>query len=307
MRLLIVTLVIGLSASFATASERVRDFRDRAQHIVQDAGGEVGFAVLHIESGEMVAVHGRAPMALFSVFKVPVAIVVLREVEAGRLRLDQTVRVLPSEASGGVASNVARWIRPVDTTIRELIRLSIVYSDNTSVDKLLHIVGGPAVVSRAISALGFPGIKIRAFVRSRGRAKRRLPNVATAEDLVRLLAALRKNELLPPERTDLLRGFMRDAVTGMDRIRGRLPEGTAVEDKTGTGSNSTNDIGIITLPGDRGHLAIAVLISGSKRPPAAQEKTIADLARAAYDAYRIEVPAPLQAAPAEIAATPTRP
>ena len=71
--------------------------------------------------------------------------------------------------------------------------------------------------------------------------------------------------------------------------------GTLVADKTGSGEKDavtqvakvTNDVGIITLPSGRGHLAIAVLVSESKLPDAAQEKLIAELARAAYDAYSI--------------------
>jgi beta-lactamase class A len=80
------------------------------------------------------------------------------------------------------------------------------------------------------------------------------------------------------------------------RIRRDLPAGTIVANKTGSGerdsatqtAKATNDVGIITLPSGRGHLAIAVLVSGSKLPDAAQEKLIAELARAAYDAYVID-------------------
>ncbi|HEU0252915.1 MAG TPA: hypothetical protein VFR12_07755, partial [Pyrinomonadaceae bacterium] len=69
--------------------------------------------------------------------------------------------------------------------------------------------------------------------------------------------------------------------------------GTVVADKTGSGdkdaitraAKATNDVGIITLPSGRGHTAIAVLVSESKLADADQEKLIAELARAAYDAY----------------------
>ena len=79
----------------------------------------------------------------------------------------------------------------------------------------------------------------------------------------------------------------------MHRLRGNLPRGTVVADKTGSGepdpvtkvAKVTNDVGIITLPSSRGHLAIAVLVSGSKLPDGAQEKLIAELARAAFDAF----------------------
>jgi beta-lactamase class A len=78
---------------------------------------------------------------------------------------------------------------------------------------------------------------------------------------------------------------------GERRLRANLPAGTEVAEKTGSGENTTNDIGLITLPEGRGHLAIAVLIDGSKLTTAAQEKLIAEIARAAYDVY-LPAPAP---------------
>jgi beta-lactamase class A len=91
---------------------------------------------------------------------------------------------------------------------------------------------------------------------------------------------------------ELLLGFMRRALTGEKRLRGNLPKNTPVADKSGTGEagSTTNDVGIITLPADKGHLAMAVLISGSKLPATGQEKLIAELARTAYDSY-VSMPA----------------
>jgi beta-lactamase class A len=80
---------------------------------------------------------------------------------------------------------------------------------------------------------------------------------------------------------------------GLERLRGHLPEGTIVADKTGSGEvnettktpTATNDVGIITLPDNRGHLAMAVLLNGSTLSDVEQEKVIAELAKAAYDAF----------------------
>ena len=51
---------------------------------------------------------------------------------------------------------------------------------------------------------------------------------------------------------------------------------------------STNDVGVITLPGNAGRLAIAVYIKGSSRSEAVREKVIAQIARAAFDAYALQ-------------------
>ncbi len=103
-----------------------------------------------------------------------------------------------------------------------------------------------------------------------------------------MLAKLQQGELLPSSSVQLLLEFMERSRTGGERrLRADLPPGTRVADKTGSGApgTSTNDVGLITLPDGKGHLAIAVLVSGSKLTVAAQEKLIAQLARSAYDSY----------------------
>ena len=73
------------------------------------------------------------------------------------------------------------------------------------------------------------------------------------------------------------------------RLRGLLPPGTVVAHKTGTtatylGLNGgTNDVGVITLPRDRGRLAIAVYVKGSTRDDTARDRIIARIAKAAFD------------------------
>jgi len=165
-----------------------------------------------------------------------------------------------------------------------------VRSDNTSSDKLLELVGGPRIVTAQMYAYGFNNIDIKYSSREFA-AHREKPNLGTAVDLAMLLAKLQQGGLLQPPQVSLLLGLMDRARTGGERrLRANLPAGTEVAEKTGTGENTTNDVGLITLPDGKGHLAIAVLINGSKLATADQEKLIAEIARTAYDAY-LSVPA----------------
>lgn len=250
------------------------------------AGGRVGVAVIHVESGRTAAVEGATPLPLHSVFKLPLAVAVLKEVEENRLRLDRKVRVTPADVAPGSKVNTDLWREPSERTVAELLELSIVRSDNTSSDKLLELVGGPAAVTALMRAFGFHEIEVRHTVREMS-ARRGRPSTGTARDLARLLVRLQQGQLLKPPQLRVLLGYMEGAKTGLKRIRGDLPAGTVVADKTGTGADgsATNDVGIITLPGGKGHLAVAVLISGSKLSQEAQEKLIAEMARAAYDAH----------------------
>ncbi len=73
--------------------------------------------------------------------------------------------------------------------------------------------------------------------------------------------------------------------TGLLRIRGMLPPGTEVADKTGTIGGSTNDVGVVTLPENAGQIAIVVFVKDSKLEVPDREKVIAQISRAAYDYF----------------------
>jgi beta-lactamase class A len=80
--------------------------------------------------------------------------------------------------------------------------------------------------------------------------------------------------------------------TGEARLKGILPAETIVAHKTGTIGEITNDVGIITLPGDAGHIAIAVLVKSSEKEVPERERVIAQIARAVYDFFLFQPSTP---------------
>jgi len=84
---------------------------------------------------------------------------------------------------------------------------------------------------------------------------------------------------------------MTKASTGANRIRGGLPQGTVVADKTGSSNTSpqgitaaTNDIGIVTLPNGE-HYIISVFVSDSKENNETNEQIIAEISKLAWDYF----------------------
>ena len=141
-----------------------------------------------------------------------------------------------------------------------------------------------AAIGKAIDAVPEPARR-EAFDRFLADPR----DTATPNALVQLLRQIAEGRRLTPESRDRLLALMTRARTGPARLKGQLPAGTPVAHRTGSGADfgranvCTNDIGIVTLPGGRGRLVIAVLIKGSDRSLAAREKAIAEIARAAYD------------------------
>jgi beta-lactamase class A len=275
--------------------------------IAKPAGGRAGAAALLVETGERASVRGDERFPMQSVFKLPVALHVLHEADAGRISLSREVALTKADmrGAGGVDPIAARWPDGVTLSVDELLRRMVSNSDNTAADALLALSGGPAAVTRRLMDLGIRGIRVDRGEGELGRdlsgptpAKQRAAFARYAHDLrdtaapdaaVDLLATItRDEEQLAPASHDRLLKWMIETETPASRIKGRLPPGTVVAHKTGTGpdvagiNSVTSDIGVITLPNGR-HIAVAVFVATSSKPLEVREAVIAQIARAAYD------------------------
>ncbi|HVE44969.1 MAG TPA: serine hydrolase [Gammaproteobacteria bacterium] len=124
-------------------------------------------------------------------------------------------------------------------------------------------------------------------------------DTATSDDMARLLVNLYQHKLLSPESSALLLRRMQECRTGKTRIKALLPPYTPVAHKTGTWDLSDNlkrytrsqqlysyshDVGIITLPQRRGHLAIAIYVKSLSNSHS-RSRVIALLSKEIYDSF----------------------
>ena len=67
------------------------------EKIAPAAKGRVGVAAQLLESGETADLHGDEDFPMHSVYKLPISMAVLQRVDRGELKLDQQVKVEPSD------------------------------------------------------------------------------------------------------------------------------------------------------------------------------------------------------------------
>lgn len=259
----------------AKARPRVADaLAAELARIAPAAGGEVGVAVRHVESGESASWHGNHRFPMASVYKLPIAIALLQRVDRGEVSLDQPVTITPADLRPGRSPLAARFPGKAKVPVRELLSLTVAESDNTASDRLLALAGGPEAVREALAGARLTGIdvsrsegqaffdywgvadppppetwspalfqRLRASVTPadrRGAAERYASDprdAATPDAMVELLSALQKGALLKPQTTALLLDVMARTSTGPNRIRAGVPPGTRVAHKTGTGGD----------------------------------------------------------------------
>jgi beta-lactamase class A len=223
-----------------------------------------------------------------------------------------------------------KWSPGLSYSAADLLETMITQSDNTSTDVLYRVAGGPAAVQAYLKSLGLKDIRPARYIRellrdvlsipepssptvsladqfrkmsptqaAERRAKAYREDPAYDADLrdqatpTAMLALLTKIWLADgvsvTSRTTLL-SLMQNNRTGQKRIRGRLPQGTIVADKTGTLAGSVNDVGYVTLPDGKGHIAIVGFVKGSQAPSDVRETVIADIARLVYDYFLLSIP-----------------
>ncbi len=279
----------GLIAALGQAQPRLQA---QMAQIAAATQGPVGAAVVVVEGGRVVALHGEQRFPMQSVYKLPIAMAVLHQVDLGKLSLTQPVRITKAELPLPPHYSAIRDDYPsgATLTVSKLLDEMVSNSDGTACDILLSFAGGPQKVTAYLRGLGIRNMVVATSEKTMLQNERieQYRNWATPNAMLNLLCLLQQGQGLSPQSRHLLLGLMTGSQTGPHRIKGLLPAGTVVAHKTGSSgtvsglTRATNDAGLITLPDGR-HLAVVVFVSDTRVSEATQEAVIAKIAHAAWN------------------------
>jgi len=258
-------------------------------------GGRLGLGLRLLPSGDSWYLEMETPFPMQSVVKLPAAVAILREVDAGRMSLKEKVVIRRSDLS--VAWSPLRDAftgEEAAYTVEDLLRRAVASSDNTAFDVLLDRMKGAEAVGGALRALGIEGIRVDrserrlqsdyfglgawtpswAEPKAFEAARRALPaserrkaleayladprDTATPSGAVELLDRLQRGALLSSSSTAFLLETMAGTTTGPDRLKAGLPEGSLLAHKTGTAADSEG------INGATNDIGIATLPGGTR-------------------------------------------
>ncbi len=296
---------------------------DRIRSIVSDANLDAGVAVWHIESGRKLDVNGDAPFPMASTFKIPILATACRQLAAGEISLDERIALVDDDKSLG--SGILPYFESgLNPTLRDLLTLMIIISDNTATDIVVDHLGGPAVIEGAMHALGLADIFFKLNCKDLLRhifppevadlPREDLVKWTSENDILRDGLAFSKgpennvssanamNELLHQIFGDLFPEAIRQVALNIlykqqfnVRLSRFLPLGTKVAHKTGTIGGIRNDCGIIRISEDS-HVILTLFVEWNEAPywnlPAAHhqrvfvvETAMGDIGRAVFDEF----------------------
>jgi beta-lactamase class A len=286
--------------------------------------GVLGITVVDLNTREKIRIDANRAYPMMSVFKAPVAAAVLAQIDAGRFTLSHQVTIDRGEVVDGAAvPSIGAHFKgkQMHFTVEQLLVATVSESDNTSVDALIRLLGGPHVVTDYLRAHGIDSMRVDLSEAQVGRifedtangqsisaqetkhaSMERLRrgyraylddprNRSTPDAAANFLEKLWTGQLLSARSTKRLLGLMYGQAKP-SRLRSGLPAGVRFADKCGTSYSlegetaAFNDIGIMTWP-DGHTVVVAAFLTGSRADKKARDALFAEIGKDVADAYRV--------------------
>ncbi len=281
---------------YVSLNAQTDSLKIKIEHLIKDKNATVGVSIIANNLKDTININENLHYPMQSVFKFPIAFAVLSEVEKGRLKLNQKIKVTSKDLLPNTWSPIRdKFPNGTTITLGEIIKYTVSQSDNNGCDILLRLIGGPIVVEKFLLKNQLSDISIKANEEAMHKEwDIQFQNWATPISLNRLLIRFYtsgSDRILSKKNYQFLWETMTETSTGANRLKGQLPQNTIVAHKTGSsGANdknvtaATNDIGVIILP-NGSTIFISVLIANSLENEKTNEKIISDIAKIIWDYY----------------------
>jgi beta-lactamase class A len=299
----VIAVVLGLAiaapaaAQPAPAPNPLQRLEGALSRVTRSVNATWGIYAKCLETGEELALDADRQMDTMSTIKIPLMVEVFEQVKAGRFKLADSYTLRKDDLLPG--TGVLRSLDPgAVISVKDLITLMIIVSDNTATDVLYHMVGGPEAVTRRMEALGLKATRAPATARAWFEALRAERNrdefhrqakhpygLSTPREMGTLLERMERGALVDKASSELMLQILRGQL-----YRSRIPRflsGWTVPHKTGDFlPYIADDVGVLEAPGRT--VVLSVFTANHYGSGEALEAAIGRVAEqvAAYFGYR---------------------
>jgi beta-lactamase class A len=304
-RTVAVAFVVALASSAADARQAstqppapaIERLKSAIERITWSVNATWGIYVKSLETGEEIALNADKQMETMSVIKIPLMVEVFERIKAGKFALTDKYTLTKDDILPG--TGVLKNLDPgAVITVKDLITLMNIVSDNTATDVLYRMVGGVDAVNRRMDVLGLKLTRAPAPSRAWFDALRAAPDrtafhregkhpygLSSPREIGRLLEMMERGTLVDKSSSELMLQIMRGQV-----YRSRIPRfvtGYQVPHKTGDFLPYVgNDVGVLEAPGRT--IVVSIFTANHFGSGDALEEAIGRVAEqvAAYFTYR---------------------
>ncbi|MEC4818520.1 MAG: serine hydrolase [Scytonema sp. PMC 1069.18] len=232
-----------------------------------------GVFLVDLENGSYVDVNGSAGFSAASTIKIPILVAFFQDVDAGKIRLDETLTMEKEMMVGGSGD---MQYKPVGTQFSalEVATKMMTISDNTATNMLIARLGGMELLNQRFRSWGLTTTALR----------NPLPdlqgtNTTSPKELSNLMVMVSKGNLVSMPSRDRILSIMRNN-TRNHLLPTGLGAGATIAHKTGDIGTVLADAGIVDIPTGKRYV-ISVMVQRPNNDPSA-EKLISSISREAY-------------------------
>jgi beta-lactamase class A len=241
---MLAVLLLTSVASFAQPQTQppLQRLQSSIETITKSLNANWGIYVKSLESGEEIAIDADRQMETMSTIKIPLMIEAFEQIKAGTFKLTDHYTFVQADSQPGTGT-IQRMDPGAVMTVKDLITMMIIVSDNTATEVLYRMVGGPEAVNARMDALGlkqtramnipskwFPALN--AAPREQFAREGKHPfGLSTPREMGRLLELMERGTLVDKPSSELMLQIMRGQL-----YRTRIPRfvtGYRIPHKTG--------------------------------------------------------------------------
>ncbi len=202
-----------------------------------------GVYVKSLETGEEIALDADRQMETMSTIKIPLMVEAFEQIKAGTFKLTDTYTFAQADSQPGTGT-IQRLDPGAVMTVKDLLTMMIIVSDNTATEVLYRMVGGPDAVTRRMDALGLTKTRAMNIPSKWFAVLRAAPSteqfyrdgknpfgLSTPREMGRLLEMMERGTLVDKASSELMLQMMRGQL-----YRTRIPRyvtGYRIPHKTG--------------------------------------------------------------------------
>jgi beta-lactamase class A len=234
--------VVPLSREISQLDSQIKQLMNRYRSL------SPGMFFLDMETGEYLDINGEKTFAAASTIKFPILIALFQEIDAGRIKPNETLVMRRDLMTGGSGNMQYRKAGSKFSLMDTASRMMII-SDNTATNMIIDRLGGKNRLNQKFRSWGLQNTVIRNLL---GDFKG--TNKTSAKDLVRLAALISNNKLLSANSNAKVMDIM-SRCKNRSLLPVGLGKGAVIAHKTGTLGRVLGDAGIIQTASGKRYLA----------------------------------------------------
>lgn len=218
-----------------------RGLENKIENIVEESSANISVSFYDLDQGEGFSINGDEKVPSASMIKLLIMLKALDECDKAKINLEDTIKLDDYEKVDG--SGILKELsRDHKFSIRELLTLMIIVSDNTATNILIDLLGMEEI-NKIGHDLGLKNTTLERKMMDSHAREKGLDNFTSSNEILKLLKMIYEKDFVSEDYSKLALDILLRQQE-RQRLQRYLPEDLKIASKSGDLDNLENDGGI---------------------------------------------------------------